>query len=216
MLSLLGLAMAAGWSVEDSIKLANVGAGIEVSKVGVTPIERWELELGIRDAEAGAVSKVISLDNATRVVERARAVGQKVVFANGCFDIFHSGHALLLDRARALGDILVIGLNSDASVRRLKGESRPILEADKRARTLSGFSAVDHILIFDEETPLKIIEALRPDILVKGEDYRDREVVGRELVEAYGGRVELVPLEPDTSTSAILERLDRSGSDAPR
>ena len=128
----------------------------------------------------------------------------------------HSGHALLLDRARALGDVLVIGLNSDASVRRLKGESRPILEADKRARTLSGFSAVDHILIFDEETPLKIIEALRPDILVKGEDYRDREVVGRELVEAYGGRVELVPLEPDTSTSAILERLDRSGSDAPR
>src|SRR5262249_18725312 len=133
--------------------------------------------------------------------------GQRVAFTNGCFDVLHVGHVQYLQEARAQADLLVVGLNSDASVRRLKGPDRPINPADARAQVLAGLGAVDCLDIFDEETPLALIETVRPDVLVKGADYRRRDVVGADFVESYGGRVHLATLRDGFSTTLLLQRL---------
>jgi rfaE bifunctional protein nucleotidyltransferase chain/domain len=142
-----------------------------------------------------------------------RAAGERVVFTNGCFDLLHAGHIALLEAAAALADILVVGLNTDASVARLKGPSRPLTPQGERARVLGALRAVDYVLLFDEETPLRVIQALKPDVLVKGDDYALDAIVGREVVEAHGGRVVRVPLVPGCSTTSLLARLrDQSGN----
>jgi len=132
-----------------------------------------------------------------------------VVFTNGCFDLLHAGHLSLLHGAARLGDVLVLAINSDASVRRLKGPDRPIVGENERAALLAAISCVDAVTIFAEDTPLETLQAVRPDILVKGQDYTVDTVVGREIVEAYGGRVALVPLLAEKSTSALVERIRR-------
>ena len=144
-------------------------------------------------------------------MDQYRSSQQTVVFTNGCFDLLHSGHLQLLEAARAFGDALIVGLNSDASVTRLKGPERPILPATERARLLGALSNVDHVVIFDEDTPEALIGQLLPDVLVKGADYSIEEVVGREVVEAAGGRVETVTLKPGFSTSGLIEQI-RSGT----
>jgi D-beta-D-heptose 7-phosphate kinase/D-beta-D-heptose 1-phosphate adenosyltransferase len=132
------------------------------------------------------------------------------VFTNGCFDLLHVGHVKYLQQARRLGDILVLGLNSDASIRRLKGANRPLINEHERAHILAALSCIDYVVLFDEDTPLELIDMLRPDILVKGGDYTPETVVGREAVERYGGRVELIDLVDGRSTTNIIERiLDR-------
>jgi len=137
-----------------------------------------------------------------------RAAGLRVVFTNGVFDLLHPGHLAVLEAARALGDVLVVGLNSDASARTLgKGEGRPVLDETARIRMLAALRCVDAVELFNEPTPLRLIREVRPDVLVKGGDYSDREVVGRDLVEAAGGRVVLLPLLPGYSTTALLERI---------
>lgn len=141
-----------------------------------------------------------------------RAEGRRIVFTNGVFDLLHPGHLEQLRRARAEGDVLVVGLNSDASVRlQEKGADRPILDQSARRQLLEELRCVDAVAIFDDETPLELIRAVQPDVLVKGEDYAGREVVGREIVEARGGRVVLIPLVPGYSTSAIIARIRGSG-----
>ena len=140
-----------------------------------------------------------------------RAAGARIVFTNGCFDLLHPGHVRYLAAARALGDVLVVGLNGDASVRRLKGPGRPILGAAERVEVVAGLSAVDHIVLFEEDTPRELIAALAPDELVKGADWPSEEIEGRDLVLARGGRVERIPLVPGVSTSEIIRRI-RSGS----
>lgn len=142
-----------------------------------------------------------------------RAAGERVVFTNGCFDLLHAGHVALLDAAAALAEILVVGLNTDASVRRLKGPPRPLMQQGERARVVAALRAVDYVVFFDEATPLRVIQALRPDVLVKGGDYELDAIVGREVVESYGGRVVRVPLVPGCSTTALLARLhEESGN----
>lgn len=142
--------------------------------------------------------------------EAERAAGHRIVFTNGCFDILHRGHVDLLAAARALGDRLVVGLNDDDSVRRLKGEDRPVVAGDDRAAVLAALTAVDVVVLFAEDTPLALIETLVPDVLVKGADYRREEVVGREVVESAGGSVELVRLTPGRSTTGLIERLQET------
>lgn len=210
-LSLLGLAASAGWSIEDAVRLANLGAGIEVSKVGVTPVERWEIEQAAAGERGEGPSKVRNLEELRGILERERTAGNTIIFTNGCFDILHAGHVHLLESARAFGNVLVVGLNSDASIRGQKGPARPVQNDDERARVLSGLSAVDHIVFFDEESPRRLVEGLLPDVLVKGMDYRDKEVVGRDVVEARGGRVELVDLRDGASTTGIIDRIRASG-----
>jgi rfaE bifunctional protein nucleotidyltransferase chain/domain len=143
--------------------------------------------------------------------ERAqwRAQGRVVVFTNGCFDLLHPGHVRLLEAARGEGDFLIVGLNSDASVRRLKGEGRPLIPQGERAETLRGLEAVDRVVVYEEDTPRALIAALLPDVLVKGADWAEDKIVGREEVEAAGGRVVRVELLPDRSTTTLLERIRR-------
>ena len=140
-------------------------------------------------------------------MRRWRANGELVVFTNGCFDLLHVGHVTYLERARRYGHRLVVGLNTDASVRALKGPERPLIGEDDRARVLAALASVDAVVLFGEATPLKLIEALRPDVLAKGADYREEDVVGAAEVKSWGGRVVLVPLVEDRSTSGIVRRV---------
>jgi rfaE bifunctional protein nucleotidyltransferase chain/domain len=136
-----------------------------------------------------------------------RAAGGKIVFTNGCFDLLHPGHVRYLTAARALGDALVLGLNSDASVTRLKGPARPILRCLERAEVLAGLAAVDHLIVFDEDTPRALVAALRPDVLVKGADWAADDIAGADEVRATGGRVERIDLVPGVSTTELIRRL---------
>jgi len=153
------------------------------------------------------------LDRAALVarVAEARRAGKRIVFTNGCFDLMHVGHVRYLAAARAAGDLLVVALNDDASVRRLKGPERPLVPEAARAEVVAALAAVDYVTLFGEDTPAEVITALLPDVLVKGADWAPDQVVGREVVEAHGGRVELVPVVEGFSTTALVERLRRDG-----
>ncbi len=149
---------------------------------------------------------LVGLEELLEILDRERG-GKKVVFTNGCFDIIHAGHVDYLEKAKSLGDILVVGMNSDDSIRRIKGEKRPIVSQEMRAKVLSSLKPVDYVVIFEEDTPLRLIEAIRPDVLVKGGDWELEKVVGREFVESYGGVVKTIPFEYEVSTSKIIERI---------
>jgi D-beta-D-heptose 7-phosphate kinase/D-beta-D-heptose 1-phosphate adenosyltransferase len=211
-LSVLGMALAGGADYEAAIALANIAGGLEVEKIGVATVTRDEI---LRDLlhsypvgqASASIDKVLSRDALGHELESRRRLGQRVAFTNGCFDVLHAGHVQYLQEARAQADLLVVGLNSDASVRALKGNDRPIQPVEARARVLAGLQAVDLIVVFDETTPLELIQALRPDVLVKGADYRKHEVVGGDFVESYGGRVHLAVLREGYSTSRLIARL---------
>jgi D-beta-D-heptose 7-phosphate kinase/D-beta-D-heptose 1-phosphate adenosyltransferase len=150
---------------------------------------------------------VLTWEQTESLVRTARAEGRRVVFTNGVFDLLHSGHVRYLQRARNLGDILIVGLNADASVRRNKGRGRPITPQDERAEVLAALECVDAVVIFEEDTPAEIVRFVQPDVLVKGADWPADQIVGRDTVEARGGQVVLVPVEQGHSTSAIVERI---------
>lgn len=214
----LALAVAAGIGFADAARLANLAAGVVVAKVGTQPINRVELEHAVcADGAAsggGSQSKLFAADAALVQVDAWRANGETIVFTNGCFDLLHPGHVHLLNRARDLGRRLVVGLNADASVMRLKGAGRPILNERDRAAILGALDCVDLVVIFEEDTPERLIVRLKPDILVKGADYRLEQVVGREIVEAYGGSVRLIEVIEGYSTTGIARRLRQAGSEA--
>ena len=178
-----------------------------IGKVGTVPIQRGEL-LGAlsEELQPGSEEKVLSLDDLLARVAGWRSRGLQVVFTNGCFDLLHIGHITLLEQARRMGDRLIVAVNSDSSVRRLKGRERPLVREHDRARILAALAAVDAVVVFDESTPLRLIEAIRPDVLVKGGDYTEDEVVGAAEVRGWGGRVELVPLVAGCSTTSLIER----------
>jgi D-beta-D-heptose 7-phosphate kinase/D-beta-D-heptose 1-phosphate adenosyltransferase len=202
----LAAGLATGLALPVAARLANIAAGIVVGKIG-TAIARPE-ELLDRIAPGTApLRKVMTREQAAEHVERWRRRGFRVGFTNGCFDLLHPGHVHLLDQARAACDRLVVGLNSDASVKRLKGATRPVQGEAARAAVLASLAAVDALLVFEEDTPEAVLRLLRPDVLVKGSDYRIDQVVGREYVEGYGGRVVLADLLPGNSTTATIARL---------
>lgn len=153
-------------------------------------------------------AKILTLKQLTDLIDKLRQSKSKpiVVFTNGCFDLVHQGHVDYLSRARDLGDVLIVGLNSDESVRRLKGNDRPISNEKSRARVLAAFGFVDYVIVFDDDTPAKLIESIVPDILVKGGDYNRNNVVGADFVESHGGRLELLSLVPGESTTKLVER----------
>jgi D-beta-D-heptose 7-phosphate kinase/D-beta-D-heptose 1-phosphate adenosyltransferase len=208
-MAVLGMALAAGADYGAAIALANVAGGLEVEKIGVATVTRDEILRDLlRSGSAGpGKEKVLPREALGRELDSRRRLGQRVAFTNGCFDILHAGHVEYLQEARAQADLLIVGLNSDASVRALKGDGRPVHPVAARALVLAGLQAVDYVTVFEEATPLELIRAVRPDVLVKGADYRKEEVVGAEFVESYGGRVYLAPLREGYSTTHILERL---------
>ena len=152
-------------------------------------------------------NKLKELGELKETLEQLRNEGQRIVFTNGCFDILHAGHVRYLNAARQQGDLLVVGLNSDASVQLIKGSRRPLVSQQQRAEVLAGLWCVEFIVIFDQPDPLKVIQTLRPSVLVKGEDWPDDQIVGSDVVKADGGRVVRIPMVPDISTSRIIERI---------
>ena len=159
-------------------------------------------------AECNTSQKVVSRGAAARWAKKLQAQGHRVVFTNGCFDLLHPGHVTYLEQARSLGEALIVGVNTDDSVRRLaKGEGRPVTPEADRARVLAALACVDRVILFDEDTPLELITSLQPDVLVKGGDYHLEEIVGREVVEARGGQVLALPFIPGYSTTEMLRRI---------
>ncbi|MEM7261419.1 MAG: bifunctional heptose 7-phosphate kinase/heptose 1-phosphate adenyltransferase [Planctomycetota bacterium] len=203
-LSVLGLVVASGKSFADAARLANVGGGIEVRRVGVSPVSREELLQELRYSGHPAASKIKSLPELRELVQRDQRAGLSVVFTNGCFDLLHRGHHELLHGARQEGDRMVVAVNADDSIRRLKGPTRPSIPEDGRVRMLAALEVVDYVIVFSEDTPNHLLEALRPDVLVKGGEYRDGVVVGHEIVEGYGGRIAYVDQIPGYSTTSLL------------
>ena len=208
-LAALAVAMAEGLPIDDAAVISNFAAGIAVGKLGTAVISRKELNTALlRASEAdyhpGALTNLAA---AAEMANAWRLAGERVVFANGCFDLVHAGHIELLTSAAAEGDRLIVGLNSDASVRRLKGPTRPIQTEADRARIVGALRAVDLVVLFDEDTPLALIDAICPDVLVKGADYTEDKVVGGDLVKSRGGRVALVPLVVGRSSTTIVERM---------
>jgi D-beta-D-heptose 7-phosphate kinase / D-beta-D-heptose 1-phosphate adenosyltransferase len=214
-IAVVALALAAGAPLLDAVRLANVAGGLEVQKFGVQTVSRDEIIAELLSEARQGGDKIRSLSNLQADLARHRAQGQSVVFTNGCFDLMHAGHIEYLDFSASHGDVLVVGLNSDRSVRaQNKAPDRPICTQDQRARVLAALQSVDYVVLFDDETPARLIQAVRPDVLIKGEDWRHKGVVGRDTVESYGGRVVLAPLVKGLSTTALIARI-RGTADVP-
>jgi D-beta-D-heptose 7-phosphate kinase/D-beta-D-heptose 1-phosphate adenosyltransferase len=224
-IGVLAAATAAGAALPDAVRLANLAAGIVVGKLGTAVVSAPELQRALLQEpgvgpgpgdearrEHGIHRGVLSEEQLQAVVAEARARGERLVFTNGCFDILHAGHVRYLEQARELGDRLIVAVNSDASVRRLKGRGRPINPLARRMAVLAALGAVDWVVGFSEDTPVALLRALRPDVLAKGGDYRNRQdVVGWDIVEGYGGEVRLMGVVDDVSTTAIVGRIRSDG-----
>jgi len=211
-LAMLVAARVVGADWEQAAQLTNVAGGLEVEKFGCVPIRRDEVIADLRILSGQANGKVRKLDELATELTLRKSRGETVVFTNGCYDLLHVGHVRLLEQCRRMGTVLVVGLNSDISVRAQgKAPGRPIVPQEQRAEVLAALGCVDYVVIYDDPTPKDVIEKLSPNVLVKGEDWADKGVVGREHVEATGGRVVLVPLEKGLSTSGIIDKIRKGG-----
>ncbi|MFL2528038.1 MAG: bifunctional D-glycero-beta-D-manno-heptose-7-phosphate kinase/D-glycero-beta-D-manno-heptose 1-phosphate adenylyltransferase HldE [Candidatus Azotimanducaceae bacterium] len=206
--AVMGLGLALGISVHQLSELANLASSLVIGKLGTAPISAPELESGLKlmTIGRGVVDKHTLID----MVKEAKESGQRIVFTNGCFDILHAGHVTYLEEAAKLGDRLIVALNKDESVSRLKGLGRPIVKYESRALVISGLGAVDWVVGFDEDTPERLLEEIKPDVLVKGGDYSEERVVGGDFVRGYGGSVNVLTLVEDLSTSEIVDRIKDS------
>lgn len=206
------LSIIGGGSLNDAAVIGNVAAGFAVGQEGAVAVSKNEIEQGL--SGAGGPAKIVTPDDLKTIAERHQVEGKKVVWTNGCFDILHAGHVLYLAEAARTGDVLVVGLNSDASVSVVKGKNRPVMPENERAIILAGLEAVDYVTIFDANSPLAIIDLLKPDIYAKGGDYTietiDQEE--RRLVEGYGGAIALIPGVDGQSSSSIIERAQKESS----
>ncbi len=209
-LAIFGLFLIAGAEIETAAKLANAAAGLEVGRQGAAVISRAELAQALRRAHHGSAGKIVSIADLQPILERRRAEGLRIAFTNGCFDLLHAGHVEVLEFARSQGDLLVVGLNDDASVRTIKGQGRPVYPAADRARILAALEAVDYVVVFAEVRAENIIRAVRPDILVKGEDWQGKTVDGADFIRQYGGKVVFARLLEGRATSSTIERVRQS------
>ncbi len=207
-LAYLAAGLAKGLSIEEAMELSNYAASVQVSKIGTSTVSFKEVEQ-IRQLDGTRRNKVLNAyqPNGFAALWRRKEKGQKIVFSNGCFDILHTGHVEYLRKARALGDCLVIAVNSDASVKRLKGKERPVNSLEDRVMLLTALEFVDYVVAFEEDTPVGIIKAIQPDILVKGGDYRIEEIAGHNIVSENGGDVVIIPFVNGKSTTELIEKL---------
>ena len=204
------VALAAGADLEIAAELANTAGGIVVAKAGTAVVSREELAVGLPEAQStSTTAKIMSAEMAMTAVDRWRKWGLKVGLTNGCFDLLHPGHVSLLTEAKASCDRLIVAMNGDKSVKRLKGEGRPVQSELSRAIVLASLSVVDMVVVFPEDTPVPLLELLKPDVLIKGGDYAIEEIVGAETVRDYGGEVKLAALVPGHSSSKVIARMSR-------
>lgn len=198
-----------GLSALESLQLANIAAGVVVGKVGTIPISKHELiEALTAEQSSEQAHKICNLEQLQQKVASWKKAGHKIVFANGCFDLLHAGHVTYLEAAKKRGDKLILGLNTDRSVSALKGPTRPVVHENDRARVLAALESVDAVILFDEDTPLNLINAIKPNIIAKGSDYTEDQVVGAEEVKSWGGEVALIDLVQGRSTSNIIKKLN--------
>lgn len=210
-LAAMAVAVAAGASLREAVSLANVAGGLEVERFGCVPITRDEVIGEILLDNHQHLGKVRTLDHLLPELARRRSRQERIAFTNGCFDLIHAGHVANFRFCKQQADILVVGLNSDASVRSLsKADDRPIVGQADRAAVLAALADIDYVVIFDEPTPQALIEAVRPDVLLKGQDWNGKTIAGQEFVERHGGKVVLVPLVEGRSTSALIEKIRRA------
>ena len=207
------MALASGADAADAMQFANTASGIAVTRLGTAVISLAEIKAA-QSAQIleGVADRIVSADRAAAMCRLWRDLGLRIGFTNGCFDILHAGHVTMLKKVAAQCDRLVVALNTDASVRRLKGPSRPVQDEASRAQVIASLAAVDLVVLFDADTPVGLIESLEPDLLAKGADYQEHEVVGADLVKARGGKVVLVDLVPDQSTTNAIRRAKGLGS----
>lgn len=205
-ISVLAAALAAGQPADQAAALANLAAGIVVGKLGTGSVSVAELRRAVRE-QSSSWTSVLTHEQLLEAVEESRAHGERVVMTNGCFDILHAGHVAYLEAARALGDRLVVAVNDDDSVRRLKGEGRPVNSLERRMAVLAGLASVDWVVAFGEDTPRDLICAVKPDVLVKGGDYRPEQIAGHDCVEAEGGRVVVLGYLEGASTTGIIAQI---------
>jgi D-beta-D-heptose 7-phosphate kinase / D-beta-D-heptose 1-phosphate adenosyltransferase len=207
-LTVFGLFVIAGLSFPTAATIANLAAGIEVSRHGAELITPEDLQRALGQQHDRYGGKILSIEELGPALDRERKTGRRIVFTNGCFDLLHAGHVQLLSFARSQGDVLVVGVNSDRSVRELKGKGRPVYSAAERTRILAALEAVSYVAVFDDRRAEGIVRAVKPDVLVKGEDWRGKTVDGGEFVESRGGRVVLAPILDGHSTSTTISRLN--------
>jgi D-beta-D-heptose 7-phosphate kinase / D-beta-D-heptose 1-phosphate adenosyltransferase len=205
-IAVLAASMAAGHGLVEAVALANIAAGLAVAKLGTATVSAPELRREIH-RDGGLDRGVLSREQLQLALADARAHGERIAFTNGCFDIIHAGHVGYLNEARQLADRLVVAVNADDSVRRLKGEGRPINSVDRRMAVLAGLESVDWVVSFHEDTPENLLREVRPDVLVKGGDYGISQVVGADIVRQYGGEVRVLSFLDECSTSAIVEKI---------
>ena len=209
-LSVLGLALGAGASFQESVRMANSAAGIVVGKVGTAPVSIEELTSALTNTGGRFPSKHRTLEELPAIVGDLQRNGQKVVMTNGCFDLLHAGHVQLFAAAKELGDFLIVAIDDDASVRALKGHGRPVIRAEERIRILSALDSVDAVVVFASDRLEAVLEAIRPDVLVKGSNYDSDQVRGGDLVIRQGGRVALIPISEDISSSRIIKNIQEN------
>lgn len=205
-IAVVAAVLAAGQSLPEAVALANLAAGIVVGKLGAATVSESELRRAIH-IECGAERGIVTEEQLLLAIEGARANGERIVFTNGCFDIIHAGHVGYLNEARKQGDRLIVALNSDASVRRLKGQGRPINPVDRRMAVLAGLESVDWVVSFDDDTPERLLRRVKPDVLVKGGDYRADQIVGGAIVKDHGGNVKVLRFFENCSTTSIVNRI---------
>ena len=215
-LAMLSVALAGGAALDDAVALANVAGGLEVEQFGVVPITREEVADEVRRLVAIRSGKVVTRERLAKEIERLREDGGKVAFTNGCFDLLHMGHVRYLQQARQLGSCLIVAINSDDSIKRLKGPARPVIGQDERAEMIASLECVDYVTIFEEDTPEQLLELLQPETLVKGGS--TGEIVGQAYVESYGGQAVKVDLVEGLSTTDIINKIlethDAGGGEA--
>jgi len=209
-LSALGYCLAAGADWRIAVELANLAGGLEVERLGVVPVTRRELLAALSQEGHSTGQKILDMGQLQAELRRRRDLGQQVVMTNGCFDLLHPGHVASLQAARNQGDLLVVGLNSDHSVGKIKGPGHPIVDQRGRAEMLAALACVDYVVLFDEASVTTLVEQILPDVLVKSDQYATEEVVGHEIVEQNGGRVVCVPMRESYSTSALMEKIRSS------
>jgi len=209
-LAVLGLAIASGASINSGVAVANTAAGIVVGKVGTATVSKQELVSALKSHDHGLPAKYKDFSELPSLVEELKKKGKRIVLTNGCFDLLHAGHIMLFSASKQLGDILIVAIDDDESVKKLKGPGRPVLNANERGRILSALDAVDYVVVFSSHELKKLIEIIQPDVLTKGSNYTSKEVFGHELVEKHGGRVELIPVTENISSSRIINNIKSS------
>lgn len=209
-ISYLAVGLANNFKIEDTVILSNAAGAVEVSKMGTYAVSIEEIRDFIsKENDITYGKKIMNVDELVKVLEEEKKKGKKIVFTNGCFDIFHVGHSRYLRQASTYGDILVVGVNSDSSVKRLKGPERPIISEDERMELLADLESVSYVVKFEEDTPYELINKIQPDIITKGGDYKPEDVVGKDIVEANGGEVIICKLVEGKSTTNIITKIRR-------